>query len=408
MLLALAWISVVGFPVFVAIAWYFSRDAVPPTAVVRVAPTTSTGVTLFKPCAGLDDDLEASLTSYFTVRHTPVQILFGVESPDDPALPIIERVRARHPTRDTTVVITGAPTLPSPKVSNLLGMAPHARYGTWWITDSNTRVHPDTLADLLERLAPPEVGCAASPVVGDGEGTLGSALENLHLGAFAGMGTYVAHALTGYVGTGKSVLVSRDTIASLGGLERLGAFAGDDMALFRGVRAQGRSIAQGRHVVVNVSARSSVRAHLRRHLRWMQIRWRTVPIAALWEPMLSPLIPTTVHALVTHRGFVLVFVALVEQLVADAWFVRRLRGRALPWRYVPLIPLRPWILLGLWGVAAVWNRVTWRGRTVRITWGSRMRLEPLLRTPPVHPTDTWSADPGGSSASDRPSAPSPS
>jgi len=57
-------------------------------------------------------------------------------------------------------------------VNNLEAMAPHAKHDLFWLSDSNTRVHPDTLASMVEEIQQPGMGAVVSPVMGDDERTV--------------------------------------------------------------------------------------------------------------------------------------------------------------------------------------------------------------------------------------------
>jgi hypothetical protein len=85
------------------------------------------------------------------LNYPTYRLVIGGRDAADPAYPILARVRERHPEVDIDLLVTGEGRHPSPKVNNLEGMAPSAKHDIVWLSDSNTPVHPDTLAAMKER-----------------------------------------------------------------------------------------------------------------------------------------------------------------------------------------------------------------------------------------------------------------
>ena len=70
------------------------------------------GVTILKPLCGLEPDLFENLESFCRQDYAgAVQVVFGVQNAADPAIAVVERLRAAHPALrlDLVVDATGAP-----------------------------------------------------------------------------------------------------------------------------------------------------------------------------------------------------------------------------------------------------------------------------------------------------------
>ena len=90
---------------------------------LRLAPAVaSTPVSVLKPLCGADDDLEANLETFFRQDHRPLELVFGVEGGDDPAVPVVQRLRIRYPEVPCRLVVHDGRRGLNPKVSNLLAM----------------------------------------------------------------------------------------------------------------------------------------------------------------------------------------------------------------------------------------------------------------------------------------------
>lgn len=359
-------VSTAGYALFVVLCFLGARKIVRTRAAASAMPPPVglPPVTVLKPCAGNDDDLEGCLESYCRLNYPTVQILFGVRDEGDKAYPVIRRVMARHPELDIEVVFSGEGRHPSPKISNVEAMAARRKYDVVWLSDSNTRVHPDTLADMVQKLAEPGVGAVISPIIGEGERALGAAFDAVQMTAYVAMTSFAVHGVTGLVTSpGKSVVMRVETLAAIGGWDELGKYFGEDGVLMERVRALGLRLEHGSHLVENVAIETSFKKFFQRHLRWSQIRWRIVTAATVFEPLLTPVIPATALALLRPGRFslaVLACVALLE-LVGDLAVMRRLRGRPLALRWVWVVLARPYVVAWLWARGLFSGRVDWRG-----------------------------------------------
>ena len=54
-------------------------------------------VSILKPLAGLDADLESNLRTFFEQDYPSFEILFAVREPDDPAVAVVEKLQQEYP-----------------------------------------------------------------------------------------------------------------------------------------------------------------------------------------------------------------------------------------------------------------------------------------------------------------------
>lgn len=142
-------------------------------------------VSILKPIAGADDDLQGNLASFIDLDYPAYEILFGIASPDDPAVAVVQAFLAEHPAVSARLVWTTPAndrTL-NPKVAQLLDLTRAARGSVIVVSDANVRVPRTYLRSLVGALLQPGVGLVSSIIVGGGERSLGAALENAQLGA---------------------------------------------------------------------------------------------------------------------------------------------------------------------------------------------------------------------------------
>jgi hypothetical protein len=118
-------------------------------------PTECKGhIALIVPCKGSDSDLEGNLRPLFEQDHEDYELVFSVESVDDPAYVTIRRLMAQYASRTARLVVAGLTTGSGQKVHNLLAatrqLGPHV--DIFVFVDADVRPPRDWLRVLTQRL----------------------------------------------------------------------------------------------------------------------------------------------------------------------------------------------------------------------------------------------------------------
>ena len=332
-------------------------------------------VTILKPLAGADDELDLNLESFATIDYPAFEIVFGVASLDDAALPAARRFLARHPKIAARIVLTDPDAALNPKVAQLVALDRVARGEVVVISDSNVRVAKTYLWSVVRELAMPRAGLVTHVFAGRGERSFGAALENLQLGAMVVPGVVAAGALVGRALTvGKSMGMRRRDLVLLGGFARFGDVLAEDHALGVAFGEAGFGIRTSLDVIVNANVSCGIERTMERHTRWAKLRRVIAPGAFALEPFFSPLLVATIVALATRTtaAFVVVVLAACVQIAGSAIAVRRLRGRAFGLLHAPLEVLRTWVLFVCWLRACASVEVCWRGHRFQLRRGSQL------------------------------------
>ncbi|MFM8984939.1 MAG: glycosyltransferase [Planctomycetia bacterium] len=362
-LYALAWILVHG---------WAARHRRQPSAAA------GTGVSVLKPLCGTDDELERNLASFFRLEHAPLQLVFGVADPADPALEIVRRLTRRHPGRDVAIVVGADDSAASPKVAVMEALLPHARHGIVLLSDSNVRIAPDDVGRVLPCFADPAVGMVHQPVVGVGETTLPAAIENLHYTEFAGFLSIAATVLCGqHAVNAKGQWVRRAALADIGDFAGVRDHGADDYILSRLVLARGWRLRLAPVPIETVQTHWSWRSLAARHLRHSSLRRRMVPWAYPLELLLNP-VPWALALLATD-GAAAALPLVVLKMAIEISAARLLRRRPLAWRHALAIPFKDILYFTGWFASFAVRTVAWRGRTYAIAAGGR--LVPLAAEP---------------------------
>jgi cellulose synthase/poly-beta-1,6-N-acetylglucosamine synthase-like glycosyltransferase len=157
--LVLAGLVVVQSLLLALLTWEHRRYA--RSCMRNIAKHRPTGhVALLAPCKGIDLDLNANLLTLFQQDYTDYEIVFIVESTDDPAYSRIRRLIAEHPQVPSHVVVAGHATDSGQKVHNLRAATQHlaSRIKYLAFVDSDARPRPEWLRTLISRLDRPGLG----------------------------------------------------------------------------------------------------------------------------------------------------------------------------------------------------------------------------------------------------------
>jgi ceramide glucosyltransferase len=363
----------------VSLALYLTMMALFAKAIraSRLAPRPQPGraprVTIFKPLAGCDEDLEDNLESFACVEYPSFELLLGVADASDPAFAVARRFAARHRKVAIRVVLTDPSATYNPKVAQLVSLEREATGDVFVISDSNVRVQPTYLWSLVAGLEDPRVGVVTSLFAGTGERTLGAALENLQLCGSSAPGLVALNeACSRPYCVGKSMAMRRRDLARLGGFRPVGDVLAEDQILGRRFFEAGLAARMAFEIVENRNVGCSVAKTFERHTRWAKVRRSLQPWAFGFEPLLTPIVVASVGAALvpsTVTAAVLVGVALLQTACALG-AVRLLRGSWLAWWYAPLEIVRSYLGVAYWAVAWTSRRITWRGHAFEMARGT--------------------------------------
>lgn len=120
-------------------------------------------VSMIAPCRGLDQGLRENLTALLLQDYPRYEVIFVFDNENDPALKIVEEIRARETTRvRSQVVIAGDAVDCGQKVHNLRAAVPHADAESEVLVfvDTDARPGESWLESLVAPLEDEQVGAA--------------------------------------------------------------------------------------------------------------------------------------------------------------------------------------------------------------------------------------------------------
>jgi ceramide glucosyltransferase len=346
--------------------------------------TRSTGrvepaVTILKPLHGDEPGLLENLTSFCDqVYSGPVQIVFGVARPDDPALAAVEQLRAMYPHKVLEVVVDGTINGTNPKVSNLINMSARIAHDIIVLADSDIRVRPDYLSRLVRRLER-SGGVVTAPYYGISTGSLWSKLAQLNIDGHFLPGVLVgARFSLSRPCLGSTIALHRSSLVAIGGFEAIADCLADDYEIGALAAARGESVSLLHSAVGHVCDEQSFAELWRHEVRWA-MTIRLVDPVGYFGWVITHSFPLALLAWALGGEEIAICLA-AGALACRAVLIYAIeRGYGLPPRPYWLIPLRDLLSFAVFITGFLARDLSWKGR--RYSLMSEGTLIPERRTP---------------------------
>jgi ceramide glucosyltransferase len=339
-------------------AWCTARFVRRDEAPVENVPALS----VLKPLHGDEPALEQNLESFIVQDYpAPVQYVFGVQSPDDPAVAVVERLLKRHPAVDAVVVADKARHGANPKISNLINMTPAVRHDVIVLSDSDIAVEPGYLRRVAAALAPETVGAVTCVYTGWSAAgfvaTLSAMGVSYHFlpNVMAGLGLKLTQPCFG-----STIAIKGSVLRQIGGFEALADILADDNEIGRRVRQNGYEVALPPFAVRHGAAETTWAEWLSHELRWMRTI-RTVDPAGHAGSIVTHAFPLSLLGLILTGFTPWAWCGLATTLVARAmlkWQIdRAFRSPAGPYWILPVRDVLSFgvFLTSLFGRAVIWQ-----------------------------------------------------
>lgn len=331
-------------------------------SVREPSATTLPAVTLLKPLhfdsVGLEDDLDTFLTQDYPA---PIQIVFGVQDASDPAIAIVQHLKARHPGIDIALVIDPRRYGSNAKVCNLINMTEKAKHDVLVLSDSDIAVPSDYLRRVVAALAQPGIGAVTCPYTGRAGSSAWSTL--------AAMGTSYEFLPNLIFGTwwsiadaclGSTIAFRRKTLDMVGGFDAFANYLADDYEIGRAIRHRGQRVRVLPLAVAHRATEESFIDLFHHELRWSRTVRILRPGSHAGTVVTFPF-PTALAALALlgwPAGVATAAAALGARFILK-WRMEKTFGAASGpfW----LLPVRDLLSMAVFLASFLGQKVAWRG-----------------------------------------------
>ncbi len=373
--------------------------AVRPPVLRRTAP-----ISILKPLAGLDRDLEANLRCFFEQDYPCFEILFAVRDESDPAFAVVEKLRREYAKVPSRVVLTGEPPYANRKAYSLERMLGVASHDLVVMSDSDTRATPSLLKTIAAEFQDPAVGLATCPYRAVGA-NFWSKLEAAGLNSDFIAGILAARMLEGMrFAVGPTIAARREVLETIGGFARLKDYLAEDFMLGRLAADAGYGVILSSYVIEHHLAAAGVRQNFAHRLRWLRSTRRSRPLGYLGQvfttttPLSLAMVaadwrlwPAAAAAIALRIAAAYVMAArvlrtgvsallLVEDLAAFGFWIGGFFGRTIVWRGARYRLMRDGRFAPVHSASSTISTRRLLARPSSVSFDPRGRLEPSLET----------------------------
>ena len=334
-------------------------------------------VSIIKPVRNIDREAYENFASFCRLDYPEYEIVFAVAEPEDPVIPIIQKIQQDFPKRSIRLVTSAAHLGANHKVNNLCQAVQAARHEMVVMSDSDVRVESDYLREVVAPFSDPQVGVVTALYRGIQGSSLASVLEHLGMYTDSAPAALVARRLEGNMrfAFGWTMATTKKVLSEIGGFESMVNHHSDDFELGNRISELGYRVELMRTPVGMVLPDESFREFLKHELRW-SIGLRNVRPAGYLGMLFTHGLPWTLVAIAVASfagwgglavAYALAYLVLRLSLVwtTAVWGL----GDTEIERKLLLVPLRDAISFVVWLGGFFFNKVVWRGSVYRVRKG---------------------------------------
>jgi ceramide glucosyltransferase len=350
-----------SYAIYASIA-FFARPQV-------INPAFYPPISILKPICGLDSDSYTNLASFCQQDYPTYQIIFGVRSAADPAIPTLHQIIRDFPRIDIRLVVDERTIGTNLKVSNLANIEPYALYDLLLISDSDIKVGPDYLRRIVQPMQHLKTGVVTCLYRSRVQNPI-AALEALSISTDFHANVLVARQL-GWLkfAMGSSILIRQTVLQKMGGLKAICDYLADDFMMGNLAAKTGYKVVLSDYVVEHTLDTDNWVDLVQHQTRWNRCT-RAASFSGYLGLFLGHGIPLSLLFVLLNHGS-----SFSWSILAFTWLARLLMGWVIGVKSLQdtvakklfwLIPLRDLLSFGLWSYGLIGDRISWRGKTFRI------------------------------------------
>lgn len=333
-------------------------------------------VSILKPLCGEDEGLEENLRSFLEQDYPAYEVLFAVHRPDDPAIAVVEKIQSEYADRiDIRLIVTGESPVPNAKAHSLKHLVREAQHDVLVMSDSDVRVTPDFLTQLVQELHDPSVGMITCPYRAVAGGSIWSRLEAIGMNTEFLGGVLVARMIEGMNFTlGCAVAVRRDVLDSMGGFAYLQDYLAEDFVMGNRAAQLGHKVLFSSYVIEHRIGSQSMEQNLGHRLRWARSTRRSRP-AGYWGQIFTYPLPWALLLWFVHPATWPLLLLTLAVRGGAAWAtsfcVLRDQVSLKQWWLLPIQDLLGFLV---WMGGFAGNTIVWRERKCTLLPDGRLQV----------------------------------
>ncbi len=345
-------------------------------AVKPASLETTEAISVLKPLAGLDLDLESNLRTFFEQKYPAFEILFAVRSMDDTAVPVVEKLQSDYPHVPSRLIVTGEPPYANAKVYSLDRMLAAAQNDLVIMSDSDIRVDGNLLPTVAAEFQDSRLGVATCPYRALPGPSFWSHLEATGMNTDFWGNALVARMVEGMrFGVGPTIAARRKVLQAIGGFDRLKDYLAEDFMMGKFAAENGHGVILSSYVVEHHIGSATLGQNIAHRLRWTRSTRRSRPLGYLGQIFTMPL-PIALLAWVAAPAWwpVILFTLAIRGFAAYT-ISKRVLGAKLDWLLLPIEDVMAFLS---WMAGFFGDTIIWRGHRYRLFDDGRFEL---IRSP---------------------------
>lgn len=339
-------------------AWRFFGRKTPPAAAFTPP------VSILKPVRGLDPEAFENFVSFCRQDYPEYEIVFCIDAGDEPGVALIHRLKREYPHISIRVLFgSGRTGAVNDKVAKLARLASEARYEYLVISDSDVRVQPDYLRNLVAPLARPQTGAVTCFYVSAGEKSFIDHLQTIGMVSDFYAGLLAARQVDGVkFALGTTIATTRFHLTAFGGYRSLENRPADDLLVGRLIAEQGYEVELLPYTIEAVSDYRSIPELLHKRLRWLVVMRHMRPWGHLGLVFTQGLAWSIAAAILAPAAAAVYLAVYASLRVAVTWAIG-IHGlkRPLLWSKMPLVVAWDALATLMWLASFLRRSIRWRG-----------------------------------------------
>jgi ceramide glucosyltransferase len=334
--------------------------------------SSSEPISILKPLAGLDLNLESNLRTFFEQDYPAFEILFAVRDASDPASKIVARLQQQYPKVPSRLLFAGESRYPNAKVHSLDHMLRAATNDLVVMSDSDIRVTPGFLRAVAAEFQVSSVGVATCPYRAVPGPSLWSRLEATGMNTDFWGSALVARMLEGmHFAVGPTIVARRRVLDSMGGFDRLKDYLAEDFVMGKFAAEAGYGVILSSYVVEHHIGNATLLQSVDHRLRWVRSTRRSRPLGYAGQLFTMPLPLALLACLAAPSWWPVLLLAPVTRALAAYMVSAKVLRAKINWLLLPFEDLVGFLF---WIAGFFGNTISWRGRRYQLFSDGRFEL----------------------------------
>ncbi|MEK4035614.1 ceramide glucosyltransferase [Methylocystis sp. IM2] len=328
-------------------------------------------VSIVRPLRGLEPYSEETLGATFDLDYPSYEIIFCVQSPSDPIIPLVERLIAQHPEREARLLVGDDYISANPKLNNCVKGWDAAQYDYIILADSNALPPSDYVQTMLAAFEPDTAMTVSMPIGSRPQG-FWAMVECAILNTFQARWQYGAEAIGAGFAQGKNMMWRREVLDRAGGIRALGAEIAEDAASTKVIRAQNMKVRLVDMPFEQPLGKRTAQEVYSRHVRWARLRRVTFPAHYAPEFMNGSFVAIVLGAYAALQfggdaaAVALTAAAIMGALHGGELWLARVCGFPLDWRKPFALVMRDLLLPVMFVDALLFDDFVWHGNEMTV------------------------------------------